>query len=320
MPELITVIIPCYNHGRYLPEAVESIVAQTYPRWEIVIVDDGSRDDSAEVAEALAARYPERAIRLIRQTNRGLSASRNAGLAAARGAYILPLDADDRIEPGMLAACAAVLDSRPEVGFVYTDALLFGDEQTRWSGGPYSLTKLRFDCPMLVMTLFRAGAGRAVGGFREEMRQGYEDWDFWLRLAGAGWRGHHLPYPLICYRRSGGSMLAGSRRRDLERRAQVIVNNAALYEPGLVAWARRYTAWGGPPGAWRDLRGFAGYVAQIARYQPRLVPKTLARPLFTRLSARQQGYARRLARLLRMTQSSFRPRDSALDKTTNIAR
>ncbi|GAB4209821.1 MAG: hypothetical protein OHK0022_41610 [Roseiflexaceae bacterium] len=307
MPSLVTIVIPCYNHARYLPEAVASVVAQRYPHWEALIVDDGSTDASAHVAQQLVAHYPQQRIRLLRQGNQGLSAARNAGLAEAAGEYLLPLDADDRIAPELLEQAVAVLDQQPEVGFVYTDVLMFGEETTRWSGGAYSLTKLRFDCPMVPATLFRTAPARLVGGFRAEMRQGYEDWDFWLRLAGAGWQGYHLPLPLVHYRRSGGSMLAGARRRDMRLRAQVIRNNAALYEPGLVAWARRMaTEPEAAAGGWRDMRDFLGYAAQIARYHPRLLPKTLARPLFIRLSARQQGYARRLARLLRLTQSAAR--------------
>ncbi len=306
MHPLVTVVIPCFNHARYLPEAVASVVAQRYPHWEVLIVDDGSTDASAQVAGEVAARYPQHRIRLLRQANRGLSAARNAGLAEAVGTYLLPLDADDLIAPELLEEAVAVLERCPEVGFVYTDVLMFGEETTRWSGGAYSLAKLRFDCPMVPATLFRTAPARALGGFREEMRQGYEDWDFWLRLAGAGWQGHHLARPLVCYRRSGGSMLAGARRRDIRLRAEVIRNSAALYEPGLVAWARRVAAGGGTPGGCRDARDFLGYAAQIARYHPRLLPKTLARPLFIMLSARQQGYARRLARLLRLTQSAAR--------------
>src|SRR5262245_34163432 len=163
---LVSVIIPCYNHGRYLPEAVASLVAQTFPNWEIVIVDDGSTDDSAAVAEQLIERYSERSICLLRQHNQGLSASRNNGIAAAHGAYILPLDADDALAVEMLEQTVATLEQRPEVGFVYTDVEMFGSESTIWSGGKYSLEKLRFDCMMVPATLFRRQAWAAVGGFR----------------------------------------------------------------------------------------------------------------------------------------------------------
>src|SRR4051812_18713622 len=95
----ISVIIPCYNHGRYLPGAVASVVAQTFDDWELIIVDDGSTDDSAAIAEQLIATYSRHSMHLLRQTNQGLSASRNNGIRSARGIYILPLDADDQIEP-----------------------------------------------------------------------------------------------------------------------------------------------------------------------------------------------------------------------------
>jgi glycosyltransferase involved in cell wall biosynthesis len=299
------VIIPCYNHGRYLLEAVASVVAQTFGAWELIVVDDGSADGSAEVAERLIAGYPTHPMRLLRQANQGLSASRNNGIRAARGDYILPLDADDLLEPELLAATVAVLDQQPGVGFVYTDVRMFGVENRIWSGGAYSLAKLRFDCPMVPMTLFRKAGWATAGGFKSGLApQGYEDWDFWLSLAEAGWQGAHIARPLVRYRRSEGSMLARARLHDLELRAQIVLNHTSLYEAGFVAWARRVCspAWSAngklhSSGHW--WRAFAGYAALVARHQPRRLPKTLVRPLFCRLSARNQGYMRRLAPLLR---------------------
>jgi glycosyltransferase involved in cell wall biosynthesis len=306
----ISVIIPCFNHGRYLPEAVASVVAQTFAGWELIIVDDGSTDDSAAVAEQLIARHPQQRMRLLRQANQGLSASRNNGIRLAQGSSILPLDADDQIEPDMLAATLAVLERRPEVGFVYTDVRMFGEENRIWSGGPYSLDKLRFDCPMVPITLFRKHAWAATGGFRSDLYpQGYEDWDFWLSLAAAGWQGDHIARPLVRYRRSNGSMLAKARIHDLELRAQLVLNNPSLYTAGMLAWAQQVCspAWstnGSLRSAGRWWRALAGYATQVAHINPRRLPKTLARPLFCRMSARQQGYARRLAQMLRLTQQA----------------
>jgi glycosyltransferase involved in cell wall biosynthesis len=300
----VSVIIPCYNHGRYLPEAVASVVAQTFGGWELVIVDDGSTDDSAALAERLIASYPAHSMRLLRQQNQGLSASRNNGIRVTRGAFILPLDADDQLEPDMLAETLAVLQRRPEVGFVYTDVRMFGEENRIWSGGDYSLDKLRFDCPMVPMTLFRRQAWAATGGFRSDLQpQGYEDWDFWLSLAAAGWQGAHIARPLVRYRRTNGSMLAAARRHDLELRAQIVLHNPSLYAPGMRAWAQQVCtpAWSAngtlrSAGLW--WRALAGYAVQVARHSPRLLPKTLARPLFCRMSARQQSYARNFAWLV----------------------
>jgi glycosyltransferase involved in cell wall biosynthesis len=301
---LISVIIPCYNHGRYLPEAVASVVVQTFGDWELVIVDDGSTDDSAAIAARLIASYPRHSMRLLRQQNQGLSASRNNGIRVAHGAYILPLDADDQLEPDMLAETLAVLERRPEVGFVYTDVQMFGAENRIWSGGAYSLDKLRFDCPMVPMTLFRKRAWAATGGFRSDLHpQGYEDWDFWLSLAAAGWQGDHIARPLVRYRRTNDSMLAKARRHDLELRAQIVLHNPNLYTDGMRAWARQvcapaWSANGSLRSASLWWRALAGYAAQVARHNPRLLPKTLARPLFCRMSARQQSYVRNFAWLV----------------------
>ncbi len=301
----ISVIIPCYNHGRYLPEAVASVVAQTFADWELIIVDDGSTDDSAAIAEQLIAQYPGQTMRLLRQANQGLSASRNSAIRLARGSYILPLDADDQIEPDMLAETLAVLERRPEVGFVYTDVRMFGEENRIWSGGSYSLDKLRFDCPMVPITLFRKQAWAATDGFRSSLYpQGYEDWDFWLSLAAAGWQGDHIALPLVRYRRTNGSMLARARLHDLELRAQIVLHHPSLYTAGLHVWAQQVCSpsWstnGTLRSVGRWWRALAGYAVQVARINPRRLPKTLARPLFIRMSARQQGYLRNFAWLVR---------------------
>src|SRR5215210_2105808 len=93
---LVSVIIPCYNQAHFLGEAIESVLGQSYPNFEIVVVDDGSPDDTAEVA----ARYPE--VRYICQDNQGLSAARNTGLGQSEGEYVVFLDADDRLLPEAL--------------------------------------------------------------------------------------------------------------------------------------------------------------------------------------------------------------------------
>src|SRR5512142_2373135 len=95
---LVSVIVPVYNYGRYLPDALDSVIEQTYETWECLVVDDASGDDSAAVAERYAAR--DNRIRCIRQeSNRGVSAARNRGIAESRGAFVQFLDADDRLLP-----------------------------------------------------------------------------------------------------------------------------------------------------------------------------------------------------------------------------
>ena len=95
MKPAVSVIIPCYNHAHYLCRAVQSVLAQTYADWEAIIVDDGSTDNTREVA----TRFSDPRVRYIYQENRGLSAARNTGISAAQGSYLAFLDADDELEP-----------------------------------------------------------------------------------------------------------------------------------------------------------------------------------------------------------------------------
>jgi glycosyltransferase involved in cell wall biosynthesis len=109
---LVSVIIPCYNQARFLGEAIESVLAQTYPHFEVVVIDDGSTDNTSEVA----SRYP--GVRCIRQENEGLAGARNAGIRHSRGSYLVFLDADDRLLPHALEVGLKHLKAHPECAFV----------------------------------------------------------------------------------------------------------------------------------------------------------------------------------------------------------
>ena len=295
----VSVIVPCYNHGQYLPEAVSSVIKQTCCNWEIIIVDDGSTDDSAHIAEQLLQTYDHHPIYLLSHANQGLGPTRNAGIRIARGHYILPLDADDLIKPTMLEQTVPVLEADPDLGVVYTSVQMFGAEKNTWSGGEYDLQRLRFDNQMNVTALFRKEAWEQVGGFRD--MSGMADWDFWLSLAEAGWHGKRIAQPLFCYRRTNNSMLTTSHRRHLGLRAQIILNHPNLYEPGFVAWAYRVCSPISLKQNSRWLWAFTEYLILIAHHRPQLLPKTILREVFNRLSARQQGYARRIARYVRLS-------------------
>jgi glycosyltransferase involved in cell wall biosynthesis len=302
MSPAVSVITPCYNQARFLPESVASVVAQTYPDWELIIVDDGSPDDTAAVAGALIAAYPHHTIRLLRQANAGLSASRNAAIRAAQGAYILPLDADDAIEPRMLERTVPVLDTEPEVGFVYTDVRLFGADDSLIRHEPYDLRTHLLNCQCHVSTLFRRRAWAQTAGFRSSMSNGYEDWDFWLSLAEFGWQGRHVAEPLFRYRRLPGSMLARKTPRDLEIRARIVLNHPRLYSSDFLAWAwqvqRDANGRSLAGRAW--VRAYVGHCLLIARHAPHLLPKMMLRPLYWRLPERRQGQLRRIGRVLGM--------------------
>jgi len=115
----ISVIITCYNYGHFLSEAIESVLNQTFEAPEIIVVNDGSTDNTAEIA----ARYP---ILIVNQNNQGLPTARNVGISKSNGIYILPLDADDKLHPQYLEKVVPILDRHPDIGVVYTCRLHFG--------------------------------------------------------------------------------------------------------------------------------------------------------------------------------------------------
>src|SRR5579863_3389457 len=125
----LSVVIPCFNHGEFLPEAVASVTPLRREDVELVVVDDGSTD--GRTREEMD-RLREKGINVIRQENMGLAAARNAGIRAAAAEYILPLDADNRLRPGYIEHGIRLLDGNPEVGVVYGDAEYMGERTGRW--------------------------------------------------------------------------------------------------------------------------------------------------------------------------------------------
>jgi hypothetical protein len=233
----VTVVIPCYGQAEFLPATLASVCAQTCAELEIVIVDDGSPDDTAEVAQRLAAAYPDRRIRLLRQANQGLSASRNNGIAAGDAEYVLVLDADDLIAPTFIQDCVAVLDARLDISIAYGQQRYFGEENQFTQMPEYDFVQLTQRNLFPCTALYRRRAFGEVGGYDERLTS-YEDWDFWL---GCGERGHFglfVPHAVFCYRKRIGSMLADARARDTQLKAQIVLNHPLLFSPEQAVWAQ----------------------------------------------------------------------------------
>jgi glycosyltransferase involved in cell wall biosynthesis len=186
-PPLVSVVVPCYNQARFLGEAIESVLAQSHPLFEVVVVDDGSTDDTSEVA----ARYP--GVRLVRQENRGLSGARNAGLARSRGEYVVFLDADDRLLPGALEAGVERLEARPACALVAgRDRHIAADGSplpTSGQGlhrahveGDHYLGLLYYSVWIPGAVMFRRAVFESVGAFDPSVN-GAADYDLYLRIA-----------------------------------------------------------------------------------------------------------------------------------------
>jgi glycosyltransferase involved in cell wall biosynthesis len=188
--KLVTVILPAYNNERFIAEAVESVMGQTYRAIELIIIDDGSTDRTGDISAGYARRHPAR-IHYLRQDNRGPGAARNLGLRHARGSFIAFLDADDIWLSAKLVKQVGVLERDRSVGLVYCDNY-FVDEQRREQVGYRRMVKLHRGnvAPVLFQHYFiitsavvlRKECVDAIGLFREDIRLG-EDYDYFLRLA-----------------------------------------------------------------------------------------------------------------------------------------
>ncbi|HVE80880.1 MAG TPA: glycosyltransferase [Candidatus Dormibacteraeota bacterium] len=191
---LVSIVIPSYNHSRFLTDAVNSALAQTYRPLEVIVVDDGSTDNTADIAKKFGSK-----ISYIRQTNQGPSAARNKGVAAAKGEYLLFLDADDLLEPGYIEQCLEALAANPQAAYVYTQMKLFGRQNHTTHYPPFDLKKLTKGNFIHIGVLIPTELVRKFP-FDPKFRQ-WEDWDLYLTLAENGYYGHLLDKPLLNYRK-----------------------------------------------------------------------------------------------------------------------
>lgn len=204
MNPAVTVVIPCFNQGAFVDDAVRSVLAQTRQDVEIVIVNDGSTDPDTV---ALLRNYERPATRVLHSENRGLAAARNLGIRQARGRYVCALDADDCLMPAHVERTAGLLDTHPDLAFASCWLETFGDEQWTWQPERCDFPALLAECTVCTAALVRRDAVLAVGGFDEGMpAQGYEDWDLWIGLVARGFTGAIVPEVLFRYRRRAGSM------------------------------------------------------------------------------------------------------------------
>lgn len=211
-PPLVSVIIPAYNHGRFLTDAIHSLVGgptslgdhpgQTFQSFEVIIVDDGSNDNTAELCKTLA--NPWQGIRYIRQRNAGTPAANNAGIKAAVGRYICLMSADDMREPWSLNDLYQAAIRNPH-SVIYDEPVLIQDGKRGelFSVANYDFANLLERNMMHMGIMFEKKAWAEVGGYREQMRYGREDWAFNVALGERGYCGIKIPRSGYLYRRHG---------------------------------------------------------------------------------------------------------------------
>ncbi|MCD0471089.1 glycosyltransferase family A protein [Flavobacterium sp. JAS] len=221
--KLVSIVIPCYNDKDYIQESVNSALNQSYEHIEVIIIDDGSDEATKKV---LASINHEK-IKLITQENKGLSAARNVGIANANGEYILTLDADDFFENSFLEKAVHILNSDLEVGVVGCFTNYFEDNykivhKNYPSGG--NIDDFLFKTNTAANSLFRKKCWLDAGGYDENMKKGYEDWEFWISVTKHNWRVHTIEEFLFNYRKKEGSMLQTITNSYIEENHRYILN------------------------------------------------------------------------------------------------
>jgi glycosyltransferase involved in cell wall biosynthesis len=201
----VTAIIPCFNHGRFVRRAVDSCLSQVDADVRVVVVDDGSSDDTTPAACDSCAVGREDRVRIIHQENRGLPAARNAGAHGATSEFLVFLDADDWLEPTFVSKLAEAIrrdaGGEGEVSHAYCQERLVEKGTGIWRVPEWDPLLMLITNLHPVTALVRRECFEATGGFEESMRGGYEDWDLWIKFVERGWRGVRVREPLFVWRR-----------------------------------------------------------------------------------------------------------------------
>lgn len=195
----VSVIIPCYNQGKYVEEAINSVINQTYSNIEIICINDCSTDNSSEIITELCKKY-KNIVFLDEKENLGVVKARNKAISIAQGEYILPLDADDTIEPSYIEKAVKILEENPKIGIVYCNAKLFGDIDEIWNLEDFDKSKIIFENQIFNSALFRKSDFTKIGGYKDYMSIGYEDWDLWLSFIEKGFEVYKINEILFNYR------------------------------------------------------------------------------------------------------------------------
>lgn len=202
---VISVVIPCYNHGKFLDDAIDSIPKDFNGNIEIIVVNDGSTDDFT--IEKLKE-VKKRGITVVNQENKGLSAARNYGIKSSNSKYFIPLDSDNKITTALITKAIYILETNPNVGVVYSDFFFFGEKTGIKHQPQFNIRDMLRANHIDACAVIRKETWKTVGGYDENMKLGYEDWEFWLAVFKSNYHFYHLKEPLFYYRSRSDSMVS----------------------------------------------------------------------------------------------------------------
>ena len=224
---LVSVIIPCYNQGEFLEECLTSVFASSYKLVEVIVVNDGSTDNTKSIIDELQNKF---IFQVIHQENKGLDETRNLGIRVANGKYILPLDSDDKIGQTYIENAFKTLELNLNIGIVYCKAILFGEKQGEWVLPNYSFEQILTQNLIFNCALFRKEDYDKTKGYNSNMKEGWEDWDFWLSLIELGLEVECLEEVGFYYRIRNNSMVRSLNKEKNDRlRKQIYINHLDLY-------------------------------------------------------------------------------------------
>lgn len=225
---LVSIIIPCYNMKQYLAETLDSVVAQSYNNWECIIIDDGSTDNT----ESIVKNYCNKDTRFkyIKQGNEGVSAARNNGIKQAKGEYILPLDGDDLIDQTYIQQAKSYLSDNITTKLVYCKADYFGERQGDLDLGNYSYNTILWENCIFCSAVYRHTDFNKTSGYNTNMKDGFEDWDFWLSFLNANDIVYQIPETLFHYRIRKQSRNKLSEEKIHTLMKQIYNNHIDLYQ------------------------------------------------------------------------------------------
>jgi len=224
---LISIVIPCYNDARYVNQAVESALNQTYPYKEVIVVDDGSNEETKKVLKKIEPKI----TKFITQENQGQSTARNVGISQAKGEYILVLDSDDYFEPTFCEKAMAVFLERNDVKIVTCQANLLYEDGSVNSYTPKggNINNFIYSNAALGSTMFNKLDWEKINGYDESMRKGFEDWEFYIRILKKEGCAFVLTERLFNYRKRSNSTTSLANKIKYELLFYIFIKHKELF-------------------------------------------------------------------------------------------
>lgn len=223
----VSIIIPTYNCGQYISEAIDSVIAQTYTNWECIIIDDGSTDNTHAIINNYCSKDDR--IKYFYQENQCPSVARNTGIGLTSGEYILPVDADDRIAPTYIEKAVAWFIQHPETTLVYGLVEYFDGKTGPCNFPPYNYEDLIWNNSIICSAMFRRSDFNKTSGYNPKMKIGYEDWEFWLTLLNKDSIVHRIDEVMYFYRQKKDSRNTNASQSSREAYSMMQLLHPEIY-------------------------------------------------------------------------------------------